>query len=94
MGWIYMLRCADDSIYVGHTEDLASRVRMHNEGHGGAYTAARRPVAVVYSEEFATLGEARNRERQIKRWSGKKKAALITRDSRTLKDLSRSHRGR
>lgn len=91
MAWVCILPSADDSLYVGHTEDLASRVRMHNEGHGGAYTAARRPVVVVYFEEFGTLREARDRERQIKRWSGKKKEALIARDSRALKGLSRSH---
>ncbi len=94
MAWVYILRCADGSLYVGYTEDLASRVRVHNEGRGGAYTSARRPVVVVYAEECATLAEACDRERRIKRWSGKKKEALIARDNQTLKDLSRSHQRR
>jgi predicted GIY-YIG superfamily endonuclease len=86
--WIYILRCADGSLYVGHTDDLNGRERTHNEGRGGTYTSRRKPVRLIYSEEFATLREARNRERQLKRWSGAKKEALIARDTTQLKRLS------
>ena len=88
MPWVYILRCADASLYVGHTADLKTRERTHNEGHGGTYTAKRRPVRLIYSEEFATLEEARDRERQLKRWSGVKKEALIARNTSELKRLS------
>lgn len=78
MAWVYILRCADASLYVGHTTDLRSREQTHNEGRGGSYTATRRPVTVIYSEEVSSLNAARNRERQLKRWSQRKKEALIT----------------
>ena len=88
MPWIYILRCADASLYVGHTGDLQTRERMHNEGRGGTYTAKRTPARLLYSEEFATLEEARDRERQLKRWSGVKKKALIAANTAELKRLS------
>ena len=91
MAWVYMLRCADGSPYVGQTNDLAQRESEHRDGRGGSYTAARRPITVVYSEEHPTLEAARTREQQIKRWSGKKKEALVAGDRRLLTELSRSH---
>jgi putative endonuclease len=87
--WVYILRCGDGSLYVGLTSDLDARERTHNEGRGGAYTALRRPVKVVYSEEFMTLNDARQRERQLKRWSGMKKVALIEANTPELQRLSR-----
>jgi putative endonuclease len=53
MAFTYILRCADDTLYVGHTENLASRERTHNDGKGAKYTAARRPVRMVYAEGAA-----------------------------------------
>ena len=76
----YILRCADDTLYVGHTEDLASRLRLHNEGRGAAYTAKRTPVDMVYAEEYGSVESAIAREHQLKRWSSKKKEALVRRD--------------
>jgi predicted GIY-YIG superfamily endonuclease len=93
MAWVYILRCSDASLYVGHTSDLDSRERTHNEGRGGAYTAARRPVALVYSEQADSLQAARRREQQLKCWSRLKKEALIAHDLVELKRLSRC-RGR
>jgi predicted GIY-YIG superfamily endonuclease len=72
--FFYILRCADDTFYVGHTDDLESRTALHNAGFAADYTARRRPVALIYSEAFATREDALSRERQVKRWSGKKKA--------------------
>ena len=92
MPFVYILRCADNTFYVGHTEDLASREALHNSGAGANYSARRRPVVLVYSEAFATQKAALARERQLKRWSGKKKEALIAGDLSTLKQLSRRRR--
>ena len=89
MAWVYILRCADGSLYVGHTSDLDSRERTHNDGRGGSYTAARRPVRVFFAEPASSLDAARRRERQLKRWSRTKKEALIANDVLELKRLSR-----
>lgn len=89
MPFVYVLRCSDDSLYVGSTEDVDSREQMHNEGRGGAYTARRRPVRLVYVEQVTSTTAARDRERQLKRWSGLKKEALIAGDLAQLKQLSR-----
>ena len=90
--FVYILRCRDGTLYVGHTDDVASRERTHNEGHGSHYTAARRPVRVVYSEEHDSTESAVGRERQLKRWAVKKKEALIAGDLSTLKLLSKRRR--
>ena len=91
--FVYILRCSDGTLYVGHTANLHSREQLHNAGLATAYTAARRPVELVYSEEFATRAGAMIRESQIKRWSGHKKQALVDGDMATLKTLS-ERRGR
>ena len=62
MAFTYILRCADDTLYVGHTENLASRERTHNDGQGAKYTAARRPVRMVYAEEHSSAQSAIARE--------------------------------
>ena len=90
MAWVYILRCADDSFYVGYTNDLEARVEWHNHGHGSNYTAPRLPVRVVYAEQHASMMSAINRERQLKRWTAEKKAALIAGDRDLLKRLSKS----
>ena len=64
MPFTYILRCADDTLYVGHTEDLALRERTHNDGKGAKYTAARRPVRMVYAEEHASIASAIAREQR------------------------------
>jgi predicted GIY-YIG superfamily endonuclease len=73
---VYLLRCADGSLYVGETSDLQTRERHHNEGRGGSYTARRRPVLIVYAEQYSSRKGALERERQIKRWSSEKKELL------------------
>jgi len=74
----YILECADKSLYVGSTNNLERRVKQHNESKWGAhYTKIRRPVALLYSEKFATLKEARRRENEIKGWRREKKIKLI-----------------
>ena len=80
MPFTYILRCADDSLYVGHTDDLAAREQLHNEGRAAAYTARRTPVRIVYAEEHLSIESAVAREQQLKRWSAKKKEALVGQD--------------
>ncbi|MEK7480107.1 MAG: GIY-YIG nuclease family protein [Patescibacteria group bacterium] len=77
---VYVLECADTTLYVGCTNDLEKRLKQHNGAKAGAhYTKIRRPVILKYSEKFATLGEARAREHEIKGWRREKKIALFTR---------------
>jgi predicted GIY-YIG superfamily endonuclease len=78
--YVYLHRCADNSLYVGETSDLQTRERHHNEGRGGSYTAKRRPVHIVYAEQCRSREEALRRERQIKRWSSQKKEMLVRDD--------------
>ena len=78
---MYMLRCSDGSYYTGHTDDLETRVHLHATGGiRSCYTFSRRPVSVVFSQEFVTREEALAAERQIKGWSRKKKEAMIAGD--------------
>ena len=89
MPFTYILRCADGTLYVGHTEDLASREHTHNDGKGAKHTAARRPVRMVYAEQYTSVESAIARERQLKRWSNKKKEALIVDDRTAIRSLGR-----
>lgn len=76
--FVYILICADDTLYVGSTNDLAKRVIQHNTAKAGAhYTKIRRPVVLVYSEIVKTLIKTRRREAEIKSWSREKKLTFI-----------------
>jgi len=76
--YIYILECADKSLYVGCTNDLTKRIKQHNKLKCGAhYTKIRRPVKLKYSETFDNLKDARKREAEIKRWKREKKIELI-----------------
>ena len=85
--YVYVLRCADESLYIGSTSDVAARVLRHTEGSASHYTALRRPVRLVYSERHATRLQAIQRERQLKRWTRAKKEALIAGDVTSLRRL-------
>jgi putative endonuclease len=74
---VYIVRCADDTLYTGCARDPRERVRVHNSGRGARYTAGRRPVSLVYSETFDSLGDALRREREVKSWTRRKKDALV-----------------
>ena len=87
--WVYMLRCPDGSYYVGHTDDIEKRVTEHQTGAGCGYTATRRPVRVVFTEEFPSREEAIAAERQLKGWSRSKKEALIQRNWAAITRLAR-----
>ena len=78
MFYAYILKCADDTLYVGCTNDLDKRLRQHNHAKSGAhYTKIRRPVELVHSERFRTYSKARAREGEWKRFSRLKKLTLI-----------------
>lgn len=76
---IYMLRCADGSLYTGITTDIVRRVAEHNEGGavGARYTRSRRPVQLVHVEPAATRADASRREAAIKRLDRARKLALL-----------------
>ena len=75
--YTYMVRCNDDSLYVGYTPDLKKRLRAHNNGTGAKYTKYRRPVELVYYEEFNEKRQAQSREVLLKQLSHKQKEKLI-----------------
>ena len=89
MPWMYILRCADNSYYVGSTIDLQQRVRDHNDGNGAQYTAQRRPVELVYATEFADIQQAYAAEKQVQGWSRAKREALIRGDFEALPGLAK-----
>ena len=90
MWYLYILECANDTLYVGTTDDLERRFKEHISGSGGHYTSYAKPIKSVYKEEFQLKSQAENRERQIKGWSKAKKRALIGGDFELLKILSTS----
>ena len=87
--WVYIRRCADGSYYIGSTHDLPQRLRAHEEGRAAPYTARRRPLKLAYSEKHGNMEAARQRELQIKRWTRKKKEALISGNMEGLKSMSK-----
>ena len=78
--WVYILRCADDSYYTGHTDNLDKRIVEHQTDRIDGYTSTRLPLTLVFSEEFPNREEALACERQIKGWSRKKKEAMMRGD--------------
>jgi len=94
--FVYMLKCSDQSFYVGSAtgEDLATRIAQHQSGAFQGYTWSRRPVSLVWSEHFDRITDAIAAERQIKGWSRAKKEALIKTDWASLQRLSKRRAGR
>jgi putative endonuclease len=90
--WTYMLRCADDSYYIGHTDNLETRLFQHQSSELGGYTSSRLPIRLVFSQAHATREEALAAERQIKGWSRKKKEAMIRGDWAEVSRLARSRK--
>jgi predicted GIY-YIG superfamily endonuclease len=86
--YVYILRCSDDSLYVGHTEDLEVRLAAHRSRRYSRYTAKRLPVTLIFSDQFPTRDEAFAAERQIKGWSRAKKLAIARGDWSELSRLS------
>ena len=86
MHFVYIVRCGDGTLYTGYARDPGARVEKHNTGRGARYTAGRRPVRLVYSESFKSVGEALRREYALKRRSRAQKEALIGRRPPTRKE--------
>ena len=77
---VYVLKCSDGRYYTGHTDDLARRIAEHQQGGHCDFTSRRRPVALMWSENFQTRIEALEAEVRIKPWSRAKKEALFRGD--------------
>ena len=75
--WAYILACADDKFYTGHTDDLERRIGEHQTGGYCDFTSRRLPVTLVWSESFSSRIEALEAERIVGGWSRAKKQALI-----------------
>lgn len=75
--YTYIVKCSDETLYTGWTNNLEKRLEAHNSGKGAKYTKTRRPVELVYFEEYDTKQEAMKREYAIKQLSRQKKLALI-----------------
>ncbi len=88
--WVYILECADGSYYTGCTTNLEQRIYQHKSGTFQGYTAIRRPVKLVWLQEFSDPREAIVVERKIKGWVKRKKEALIHDDFKLIHELSRS----
>jgi predicted GIY-YIG superfamily endonuclease len=84
--FVYIVRCADGTLYTGYARDPAAREKVHNEGRGARYTCGRRPVHLVYSLAFSTRSDALKREFEVKGWSRARKEQLIQ-TSRVLNAL-------
>ena len=91
---VYILECADGSFYVGSTANLEFRLRAHRSGRASTFTSRRLPVTLVFQELHSEPKDALAREKQIKRWSRAKKAALITGDLIALHSHARRRKGR
>ena len=78
MNYVYLLQCADSSLYCGWTTDLAKRVSQHNLGSGAKYTRSRLPVKLVYYEMYKDRHEALSREWHLKQMSREAKLKLIS----------------
>lgn len=77
MNYVYLLRCADGSLYCGWTTDPEKRLKRHNSGQGAKYTRSRLPVEMVYLEAYGERHDALSREWHIKRMSREEKEELI-----------------
>jgi putative endonuclease len=76
-GYMYILKCADNSYYTGSTKYLKKRIKEHQKGEGANHTKVRLPIILVYYEEFDRIDHAFYREKQVQGWTRKKKEALI-----------------
>ncbi len=88
-GYLYILKCSNNSYYTGSTIDLERRLNQHKTGMGANYTKKHLPIELVYVEEYDKISDAFYREKQIQGWSKKKKEALINGDFNKLKELSK-----
>ena len=92
-GWMYILKCVDDSYYVGSTKNLEMRFAQHQSGVGANHTAKRLPVQLVYAEEYERIDLAFAREKQVQKWRRAKKEALICGEYEKLPELAKAYTG-
>ena len=92
--YVYILKCNDDSYYVGHTDNIEKRISDHSVNQYDCYTSKRLPIEAVFVQSFATRDEAFNAERQIKKWNRQKKEALIEENFTKLSLLAKKNFGR
>lgn len=90
IGYMYILKCNNDSYYTGSTINSDKRLKEHNAGLGSNHTKKYLPVELVYHEVFQRIDEAFYREKQVQGWSRVKKEALITSKNYLLPELSKS----
>ena len=88
-GYMYILKCSDDTYYTGSTKYLDIRMKQHNEGRGANYTMKRLPVELIYYEEYDRIDHAFYREKQVQNWSRKKKEALMDGRINDVKNLAK-----
>jgi putative endonuclease len=87
--YVYILECADNSFYIGVTNDVGRRFIEHQSGvHESSYTFRRRPLKLVYCKQFRSPIKAIDYEKQLKGWSKAKKFALISNDFKSLHELA------
>ena len=77
MNYVYIVKCNDETYYTGWTNNLDKRIKTHNDGKGAKYTKYRRPVKLIYFEEFQDKREAMRREYEIKTYTRQQKEKLI-----------------
>jgi putative endonuclease len=86
--FVYILKCKDDTLYIGSTNDLERRLHQHNHLKSGAhYTKIRRPVTLVYSKKLKNLSSARKKEHILKQLSRKEKLSLIKKAPQFVRPL-------
>lgn len=86
---LYILKCSDNSLYIGHTDNMDARMEQHDQGKGSSCTSTRRPLQLIHAEEFETRYEALTMERKLKGWSRAKKLAYMAGDWASVKRLSK-----
>jgi len=86
--YVYIVQCPDNSYYTGVTNDVERRLIEHNNERDTKYTYRKRPVKLVWFENYNDINQAIEKEKQIKGWSRKKKEALINNDFDLLLELS------
>lgn len=88
--WVYIVECADGSYYTGATINLEQRIGQHNSGTFDGYTSSRRPVKVLWSQEFTDIRDSIEAERTLKKWTRAKKEALMRGDFELLTDVTQN----
>lgn len=88
--YVYILKCSDNTFYTGVTSNIDKRLTEHIDGkHKNSYTFNRRPLSLEFYAEFSNVQQAITKEKQIKKWSQKKKVALINGDFDSLPNLAK-----